>query len=231
NLTGGYVGRVFLSQESAAIVDILPVAPKPTEVLAQGSLVYVVSSNLDDFWAPLGEGIVTTVEPGGMTVFDTVSTGGENPSSAAVGNDGKLYILNTGNWVDAGSLAIMSLASRTIDTVITNMGVGPGHVAIDDNGLVYVSGFFFGTIVWDSKTKTFVRGTADPLCAPIQGGGCRGASSAAVAANGDVYQSFFGDPGAGLAPAIFVYSAGTFALKDSIAAGSGPMQIGINNFP
>ena len=35
---------------------------------------------------------------------------------------------------------------------------GPGAITIDGQGLAYISGFFFGTMVFDTETGAFVRG-------------------------------------------------------------------------
>ena len=115
-------------------------------------------------------------------------------------------------------------------TTVPNMGTGAGAITIDANGLAYISAFFVGTVVWDTKTRAFVRGTNNPVCAKLASGACRGAFAATANASGDVYQAFFGSAQQGLAPYIFVYKAGTFALTDSIATGAGPSAIAIRTF-
>ena len=76
--------------------------------------------------------------------------------------------------------------------------------------------------MFNTATRTFVRGPNNPVCAKLANGSCRGAFATTTNANGDVYQAFFGSTSQGLAPYIFVYKASTFALTDSIAVGSGP---------
>ena len=83
--------------------------------------------------------------------------------------------------------------------------------------------------MWNTKTRTFVRGTDNPVCAKANGS-CRGAFAATTNAAGNVYQAFFGDATHGLPPYIFVYKAGTFALTDSVSAGTGPAAIAIRTF-
>ena len=108
---------------------------------------------------------------------------------------------------------------------IPNMGVGPGAISIDATGLAYISGFFSGTLVWNTKTRAFVRGAGQP--------GVRQARRMAVAAArsrprrisaGDVYQAFFGSPSQNLPPYVFVFKSGTFTLSDSISVGTGPSR-------
>lgn len=225
------VGRFSISSGSGSIDDVVSVAPFPTGITTvSGSQALVVSSNLNDSFAPNGPGIVTAIDPTTMTVTGTVGTGDTNPQSGALGPDGLFYVVNSGNFVDPGSLAIIDPATMTLVDVIDGFGVGPGGVHVDAAGLVYVSGFFIGTIVWDSNTRTFLRGPDDPVCAPLSGGGCRGAFSAATASDGTLYQTFFGSPSQGLAPWVFKYSPQSFALADSIAPGVGPVEVEIHSF-
>lgn len=230
NLSEDEVGRIALNQESDAIEHRVPVAPAPTHIEVAAGRAFVVSSNLDDSFAPLGPGVVTALDPVSLEVEGTVETGGTNATSAAVGPDGLLYVVNTGNYRDPGNLAVIDPATLERVEVVENIGVGPGSIIIDKDGLAYISGFFFGTLVFDTGSRRFVRGPGDPVCARLPEGGCRGAFSTAVAEDGRVYQAFFGSTSQGLAPWIFVYEAGTYALSDSIPSGQGPTAIRVTTF-
>src|SRR5262249_24395661 len=186
------------------------------------------SANLDKNFAPLGNGVVTAIDPKTMQVLGTATTGGTNSNDAAVGPDGLLYVLNTGDFFAPGSLTIDNPATMQVVTTISNMGVGPGAITIDASGLAYISSFVSGTLVWDTKTRTFVRGPDNPVCAKLADGSCRGAFAAATNQAGDIYQAFFGSTTQ--APYIFVFKAGSFRLSDSIAAGVGPTAIQIRTF-
>jgi hypothetical protein len=87
---------------------------------------------------------------------------------------------------------------------------------------VYISSFTDGTVIWNSKTQAFVRSPGVPVCAPLPGGGCRGAFDARPDSAGNVYQVFFGSASQNLSPYVFVYQQGTYVLTDSIAVGQGP---------
>ena len=50
--------------------------------------------------------------------------GGTNSTDAAVGPDGLLYVVNTGDYVGQGSLTIVNPATMAVVTTIPNMGVG-----------------------------------------------------------------------------------------------------------
>jgi hypothetical protein len=94
--------------------------------------------------------------------------------------------------------------------------------------LAYISGFLFGTTVWNTTTRQFVRGPDNPICAKLASGGCRGAFAATTDKAGNVYQAFFGT--SSLPAQLFVYKAGTFALTDSVAVGAGPSALTIRVF-
>jgi DNA-binding beta-propeller fold protein YncE len=229
NSTTGFVGRMTVGQTGDAITASVKVAPQPTSVTMAGGRVLVTSANLDDSFLPIGNGIVTAIDPRTMQVLGTATTGGTNSTDAAVGPDGLLYVINTGDYVNEGSLTIINPATMAVVTTIPNMGVGPGAISIDANGLAYISGFFSGTLVWNTVTRTFVRGTNNPLCAKAAGV-CRGAAALAASASGNLYQVFFGSPSENLPPYVFVYKAGSYALTDSVSVGIGPIAINIKSF-
>ncbi len=233
NLVDDYVGKVRIDQAADQITDTVSVVPAPAAIVSDGALVYVISGNLDDAFAPLGNGIVTIIDPATMTVVDTVHSGGANSQAAAFGPDGLLYVVNTLDFVSDGSVTVIDPVTRRIVTTVSGFGAGPGSITIGSNGLAYVSGFFFGTVVWNTVTRQFVRDANDPVCArlaAVQGTPCRGASAAVADRDGRLYQTFFGDTPQGLPPAVFVYQAGTFELSDSLEAGVGPISIDVAVF-
>ena len=230
NLITDQVGRVEFDQEADAIEVVVDVAPAPTDIVVVGDRAFVVSGNLDENFAPLGNGVVTVLDGATLEVEGTIDTGDTNPQYAALGPDGLLYVVNTGNYFDPGTMAVIDPSTLELVDLIEGVGVGPGAITIDAQGLAYISGFFLGTVVYDTGAGAFLRGPENPVCAPIAGGGCRGASHARAERGGDVYQTFFGSPSEGLAPFTFVYEAGTFALADSIAAGEGPAAVAIEVF-
>ncbi len=167
-----------------------------------------------------------------MTPVDTIETGGTNSSAAAVGPDGLLYVVNTGDFVADGSVTAIDPSTLAVVDTYEGFGPGPGAIEIDSEGLAYVSGVFTGTVVWDTETHTFVRDAANPVCARLTnetGTPCRGAFDATSAEDGSVYQTFFGSASESLPPYIFVYSP-TYELTDSISVGVGPADIKIGTF-
>jgi len=234
NLVDDYVGKFAIDQASDAITQTVAVAPAPSAVLTDGSLGYVVSGNLDENFVPLGNGIVTVIDPVTMTVVGSVTTGGTNSQSAAFGPDGLLYVVNTGDFVGDGSVTIIDPGTRQVVTTIGGFGPGPGSISIDGNGLAYVSAFFTGTMVWNTATRQFVRDQSNPVCARVDlsdpASACRGAFAATVDRTGSLHQVFFGDTFQGLPPAVFVFEPATFAVRDSVDAGIGPSSLTIAVF-
>jgi hypothetical protein len=163
-----------------------------------------------------------------MTVIDTLSTSAINAVAGAMGPDGKFYVINAVDYVNPGTMDVIDPVTMTILHTVPDIGVGPSGIHIDAAGLAYISDFTTGTVIYNTVTGTFVRGPSNPLCAPLPAGGCRGAIDARTDAAGDVYQLFFGTmtlPGQ-----VFVYTSGSYALRDSLTAGTGPTSMTIATF-
>lgn len=229
NTTTGVVGRVTVGQTGDAITVTVKVAAQPTAIAFAGGRILVTSANLDENYTPIGNGIVTAIDPKTMAVVGTATTGGTNSTDAAVGPDGNLYVINTTDYVSSGSVTIINPATMAVVSTVTGFGAGPGAIAIDANGLAYVSGFYFGTLIWDTKAKTFVRGLTNPVCAKV-GTSCRGAFATTTNAAGDIYQLFFGSASQNQPPYVFVFKGSAYTLSDSIAAGAGPAAINIRSY-
>src|SRR4051812_11270985 len=95
NTTLNTVGKATIGQTGDAITKTVSVAAQPTAVVIAGTRVLVVSANLDANFAPIGNGIVTAVDPSTMQVLGKATMGGTNSTDAAVGPDGLVYVLNT----------------------------------------------------------------------------------------------------------------------------------------
>lgn len=225
----GIVGEFTVDQASDTITNTMALAPSPTDVEVAGNSAFIISGNLDTSYNPIGNGIVTKINARTLAVLDTVSTTGTNSAAGAIGPDGHLYVVNTGNYVTSGSVTVIDTGSMSVITTIPNVGVGPGAIAIDSTGLAYISSFYSGTVIWNTVTQAFVKGPAAPLCV-LSAGACLGAFDARPDAAGDVYQVFFGSTSPSLAPYIYVYAHGTYSLTDSITVGQGPSAIRIATF-
>jgi hypothetical protein len=230
NQTDDVCGR-FDTDQAADAITVGPVlTPFPTGVVTTNGRVFVISSNLDDSFAPIGPGVVTELDPATLAVVRTFTVG-SNPQYGAVAPNGKLYVTNSGDFFgNNGTLSVINLQTNVVEGApIPGFGDFPGPIDIDAQGRASISSFSFGTIVWNTGTAAFIRDPSDPLCAP-DAGGCRTASDAAFAPNGNLYQSFFGSTAAGLAAYYFVYDGGTFALSDSIPVPVGPAGLQVVEF-
>lgn len=226
NTSNNYVGRFTTTQSSDSITQMVTVAPAPTDIEVTGGRAFVISANLDVNSSPLGNGIVTAINPQTLAVIDTVSTSGTNSSAGAIGPDGNLYVLNTGDYSTPGTMDIINPTTLAIIKTISNAGVGPGAIQFDSTaGLAFISGFFFGTLVYNVASQTFVPATA--VCV-LASGSCVGAFDARADASGNLYQVFFGTTS--LSPYVYVFKASTYALQDSIPAGQGPTALRIATF-
>ena len=232
NLIDDYVGKFTLDQAEPEITDTVQVPPAPTAIVMAAGRAFVVSGNLDETFTPLGNGLVTVIDPATMAAVDTIESGGTNSSAAALGPDGLIYVVNTGDFVADGSVTVIDPATLEVVDTYAGFGPGPGAISIDAEGRAYVSSFSTGTVVWDTETQTFLRDPADPVCARLTqaaGTPCRGAADAAAASDGSIYQTFFGSASESLPPYVFVYSP-AHELVDSISAGVGPAAIQIRSF-
>ena len=170
-----------VGQTSDAITTSVTVAPQPTAITVAGGRVLVTSANLDANFVPIGNGIVTAIDPKTMQVLGTATMGGTNSSDAAVGpgrpavrrqhrrlrRPGQPHDRESGD--DDGR-------RRPFPTWAS----GRARSASMRAALAYISGFFSGTLVWNTKTRTFVRGADNPVCAKLGNGNCRGAFAAAT---------------------------------------------------
>ena len=224
-------GRFTVDQASDEISLSDPLTPYPAAVVSNGAgRVFVISSNLDDNYVPAGPGVVSELDPNTLAVLRTFTVG-TNPQYGAIGTDGKLYVVNSGDFsASNGSLSVINLATNSVEgSEITGFGDFPGPIDFDDTGRAVVSSFSYGSVVWNSTAGSFIRPVDNPLCAPDVGG-CRTASDAAFAPNGNLYQSFFGSTAAGLQAYYFVYDGTTFALQDSIPVPVGPSGLKVLAF-
>jgi hypothetical protein len=234
NQLDDYVGRISIHQAGTAITDTVMVTPFPTDVQAHNGLAYVVSSNLDENYAEIGDGAVTVIDPATMTVLDSLTTGGRDPQFGAFGPDGRFYVVNTGEYFPAdaqGSLAVYAAGVNAGPTVIDGFGNAPGPITIDAAGRAVISSFSYGSIVYNTVSGEFIRGPDAPLCALTPSSGCRAASDAAFASDGRIYQTYFGSAAQSSPAEIFIYDATTYALVDSIGVPLLPSGIQVVDFP
>lgn len=223
-------GRFTVDQASDEMTLSEPLTPFPTAVVtSETGRVFVISSNLDDNYVPAGPGVVTELNGSTLAVVRTFTVG-TNPQYGAIAPNGRLYVVNSGDFGAAnGSLSVINLGTNEVEPEVPGFGDFPGPIDIDDENRVVVSSFSYGSAVWNANFGNFVRSPANPVCAPDTGG-CRTASSAAFAPNFKLYQSFFGSAAGGQPAYYFVYNGTTLALEDSIPVPVGPSGLQVLDF-
>jgi len=175
-----YVGNSNLN--TVSVVDVrnarlvgaqIPVGVFPQAIVVSRNRVFVLSAELDANFVPARPGRVTVIDATTRAVIDSIVLSGLNPTSGVVGPDGLLYIVNAGNFGQGnGSLSVVSTTALTETEHHTGFGEFPGSLAIDGDGIAYVSAFDYGVAIWDTGSDAFVRAPSNPLL--VQGIGNSG---------------------------------------------------------
>jgi hypothetical protein len=136
----------------------------PQGVIASSDRVFVLNAELDETFRPAKVGGVSVIDPSTNAVVSTIILSGFNPSAAAFGPDGQLYVVNSGTFGQGdGSLSVID--PTTLEEAEHHPGFGefPGDIAFDASGIAYVSSFSYGIAIWDAAADTFIRSPSDPL--------------------------------------------------------------------
>lgn len=235
NLLTNQVGRFTRNQQGDTIRQTAPVAQAPSSIVVERGRAFVLSSRFNfQTFAYDGTSVVTVLDPANLQTLDTLETGFVGAADAAVGPDGLLYVIHSGGFdpntfaPGEGVLTVIDPATLRVTSTVRNVGRGPSSITIDERGLAYISGYGLGTLVFNTRTRTFVRGPDNPVCARDAQGGCRGAPDAAVSDNGDIYQAI---PVYPAGPSwVYVFRAPGYVLADSVAAGADPTAVEVRRF-
>jgi len=152
----------YLTGDTASVA----VGVYPQAVVFTRGKVFVVNGNLVNY-APAGPGWITVIDP----ITNARAVGVDsiplplpgNPQFAAVASDGRIYVMNTGNYVDQGRLSIVDPVARVEIANFGGFGAGPGAIATDDGSRLFVSSFTEGLMEFDIDTRTVVRGAGNGL--------------------------------------------------------------------
>ncbi len=166
-----YVGNPNLN--TVSVVDVrnerlvgaqIPVGVFPQAIVRIGDRVFVMNAELDASFQPARPGRVSVIDVSTRTVVDSIPLSGLNPTAGALGPDGLLYIVNAGSFGQGnGSLSVVSPTQLSEIEHHGGFGEFPGSIAIDPDGLAYISAFDFGVAIWDIGSDSFVRPPSDPL--------------------------------------------------------------------
>ncbi len=142
----------------------IPVGVFPQAIITSLSLVFVLNAELDATFQPAREGRISVIEPLNNAVMSVIGLSGFNPSAAAFGPDGMLYVVNSGAFGQGnGSLSVVDPANLREVEHHAGFGEFPRDIAFDAAGRAYVSSFNYGIAVWDAVADTFIQPPADPL--------------------------------------------------------------------
>ena len=196
----------------------------PQAVTRAGALMAVVNAELGPDFQPAGPGTVTLLDAGTLDVVATVTLSGENPGSAAVAPDGRLWVVSSGRFGAAdGSVSVVDVTLREEVAHHAGFGEFPFASAFGPDGRLYVGSFSYGVAVFDPATGTFVR-SPDDAVAP---GGVPSVSGVAFDADGRLYTTRpeCADPGVAdrLGP--------DFAVEVSIPVGVCPIALAFASAP
>lgn len=162
--------------EQGTVEDEVQVGRFPHGILVHQGQAYVANAMLDEDFLPADEGTLTVLDADDLSEVGTVELSGLNPGPMAVGADGQIYVLNSGQFGGAnGSLSIVDPAD--LEEVEHHGGFGdfPGNLAVGGDGRLYVGSFSYGLAVWDPETVSFTRGPGNA----VEPGGVASVSGAA----------------------------------------------------
>ncbi len=169
----------YLTGDTASVA----VGVYPQGVVVTRGKVFVLNGNLVNF-TPAGPGWITVIDP----VTNTRAAGVDsiplplpgNPQFAVVAGDGRIYVMNVGNYVDAGRLSIVDPVARVELANFGGFGSGPGDLATDGGSRLFISSFTEGVMEFDTGTSTVVLGAGNGIPIPDNSG-------VAVDSDGRVY--------------------------------------------
>lgn len=140
--------------------------------LARGKL-FVVNANVDpcpppDNQCPVGESWVTVLDPVRLTPVggrDSIPLPGPgNASYAAVGTDGRIYVLSAGGPdAPAGRLSIVDPVTQAEVGSFGGFGDHPGPIAADRGERILVSSPTEGLMEFNTRTRSVVRGAGNAI--------------------------------------------------------------------
>lgn len=216
----GTVSPVNVRSGSAATG--IAVGTYPQAVVRVGTNVAVLNAELGPDFLPTGPSTVTVLDGATLARLGEVTLSGENAGSAAVGPDGRLYVVNSGRFGAAdGSLSVVDVSALAEVEHHPGFGDFPFGAAFGPGGRLHVGSFAYGIAVWDPATDAFVRPPEDAV-AP---GGVPSVSGLGFDGEGRLYalEPECSDPGV-------VHRLGpSFQVELDIPVGICPIAIGFTS--
>jgi hypothetical protein len=185
-----YVGNPNLNSVSrvnylTGTTSEVPVGIYPSGLIFTRGKVFVLNANLDETFSPAGPSWLTIIDPatnGEAIGVDSIALTGEgNASYAAVGSDGLLYVMSTGDYFSGeGRLSVVDPLARVEVASFAGFGTGPGNVAADADARIFVSSYTEGVMEFNLDSNKVVRGAGQGVPIPLN-------ATVAVDSKGRVY--------------------------------------------
>jgi len=165
---------------------------------------------------------LTPLEPG--PPFDSIPLlGPGNASSAALGADGFLYVLNTGNGDVEGRLSVVDPVQRREVASFSGFGVFPQFLAADGTDRLFIASSSNGLMEFNTRERRTVRGAGQgvPLGTPL---------GVLTDALGRVYVLEAGPCVGGVEAQVRVFGSDLVARR-AITTGSCPIAMALTEIP
>ena len=150
----------------------MPVGVFPQGLVFTRGKVFVLNGNLDETFSPGRPELDHGGGPGHQRArqrhrLDPAHRRRATPAFADVGSDGLLYVMNTGDYFSGeGRLSVVDPLSRTEVASFAGLGTGPGNVAADPDGRIFVSSFAEGVMEFNLDSNKVVRGAGQGITFP-----------------------------------------------------------------
>lgn len=156
------------------VVTSIDVGVFPQGVIVHQGRAFVFNGELGPDFLPTGPGTITVLDAASLNVIETIDLSGENPSSGAVGPDGRIYVVNAGRFFgNNGSVSVVDGSIPEEVEWLGGFGDFPGAPAFGPEGDLYVPAFSYGVAIWRPGTGEFVRaadGAVEPEGVPSASG-------------------------------------------------------------
>lgn len=142
-----------------------PAGPAPEGLLYQYGRLWIANSALDFGTFEYGQGTVS-VSNAGLTAVQVSVNVGTNPQVLAVGADGEVHVICTGNYFDRFGTIFTLDPDSWLPTDSITIGDFPGDLAIAPDGTGYLAGGGFvdsGFVYrYNSQTHVVLNGPTNP---------------------------------------------------------------------
>jgi YVTN family beta-propeller protein len=220
-------GRALVSNWLASEVRVLdlqrrtagapvPTNPGPEGFAVAGDVAFVACTNYQGAQGSFGEGRLDVVDLGAARVRRSIAVG-RNPQDVAVGPDGRVHVLCTGDYGAAGGRVDVVDPSTLAVVATVVLGGSPTRLAPGPDGAMWVVGFAGGLRRYDPATAQLAPDPEDAYLAS--------AALSAVAADDDagrVYVASFDDD------LLVAIDAATVGVADAWLVGDGPVDVVVN---